>query len=136
MYAYIVDEPKPQSMKTLAFFSALLISSLSFSQSTLSGAWFASDSDVDTPLGFDFQTDGDLKMYKVDPNSDEVYSVITGSYYYEDGSNLLVTITWFGTEAKTSKYTYEFENGNLVLKQTYPENINMVYERESNVAGL
>lgn len=123
-------------MKTFAFFSALLISSISFSQSTLSGAWFASDSDLNTPLGFDFQTDGGLKIYKVDPNSNEVYSVITGSYYYEDGSDLLVTITWFGNEAKTSTYTYEFDNGNLVLKQTYPENINMIYERESNVADL
>lgn len=126
-------------MKALITISLFLFAAFSFSQTnpTLSGSWFAPDSDNNTPLGYNFQTNGELQVFEVSQKSDEVYEVIKGNYYYEDGSDLLVTITWYGDQAKTTKYTYNFNNeGKLVLKQTYPEINQITYEREGNLADL
>ncbi|MEZ4922998.1 MAG: hypothetical protein R2780_07510 [Crocinitomicaceae bacterium] len=124
-------------MKTLVTITSFFFAALSFSQTNLSGAWFAPDSDNDTPLGYNFKTNGELQVFEVKPESDEVYKVIPGNYYYEDGSNLLVTITWYGDQAKTTKYNFSFDNnGKLVLEQTYPVTNRITYEREGNLADL
>lgn len=124
-------------MKASATFTLLFISLLSFSQTNLSGEWYIPTSQSDIPLGYNFLDNGDLIIYEAHEEVDDVYKVIQGSYYYEDGSDLLVTITWYGDQAKTTKFNYSFDQeGKLVLEQTYPEQNHVTYEREGNLADL
>lgn len=126
-------------MKALVTISTFFVAAFTFSQTTttLSGSWFAPDSNDDTPLGYNFKNNGELQVYEVNPESDEVYKVVPGNYYYEDGSDLLVTITWYGDQAKTTKFTYSFDQeGKLQLTQTYPVQNHITYEREGNLADL
>ncbi|MBD3637347.1 MAG: hypothetical protein HUJ25_08350 [Crocinitomicaceae bacterium] len=123
-------------MKATATITLLIFSVISFSQTDFSGTWFLPDDDHNTPFGLEFHADGRFTQFEVDPESNNVYERIEGSYYFEEGSNLLVTITWYGTEAVTSKYEYSFNNGNLILKQTYPSTFALTLVRELDIAEL
>lgn len=123
-------------MKTLAIISFCFIATFSNAQENLTGTWFALDGNLETPLGIEFLDNGTLNIYKVIANSNEAYTVIEGHYYYETGSDLLVTITWFGVEAKTSEYRFSLVNDQLILNQTYPEVVQTKFERENSTAGL
>ena len=121
-------------MKATAIIFTLFFSITSNAQIDLSGQWFALDANESTPLGFNFKPKGELDIYEFNRNSDDAYTRLDGHYYYEDGNDILVTITWYNEAAKTTEYTFEINpKGELLLNQTYPEKFSVVYERESNI---
>jgi hypothetical protein len=126
-------------MKTLTLIAGIILSQLTLAQSKdLTGMWISNESNEDMPIGIEFQADGNLNVYemKEENNTSQVYSILDGNYYYEDGSDILVIITWYGDQAKTSIYNYSFENDELIISPRDTENSTLNYSREDNLANL
>ncbi|UKN01478.1 hypothetical protein K6119_17275 [Paracrocinitomix mangrovi] len=126
-------------MKATAFILALFISIISNAQtnsSELSGQWIADASATNAPVGFHFLDKGQLKIYETKDGTSETFNIMDGHYYYEQGSDLLVTITWYGEKAKTTEYSFSLnDQGQLILNQTYPEVTSVVYEKKAETAS-
>lgn len=124
-------------MKSLSLFILLSTAFFSFSQTdNFTGSWFLPDQNSETPLGYEFKDDGTLLMFDVDLDAEQAYNLVEGTYYFEEGSDLLVILTWEESAVITSKFHYSLKNGKLHLTETYPKNLSMVFERDWDIANL
>jgi hypothetical protein len=125
-------------MKTLAIISAFILTQITLAQSIdLTGMWVSNESTEDMPIGIEFQSDGNLNVYEMKQSENsQIYSILDGNYYYEDGNDLLVIITWYGDQAKTSLYSYRIENDHLIISPKSSDENSLQYSREDNLANL
>ena len=108
-------------MKKALSLLCIIMLHITFAQETLSGTWVASTDQSDAPKIIEFNEDGSFLMFETLEDRNNQVIAVEGSYYYEDGSDLLVTITWYGNEAKTTKYTFAMKDDGLLLSQIYPD---------------
>ena len=108
-------------MKNALALLCIIMLHCTFAQRKLSGAWVASTGQSDAPKIIEFNEDGSFLMFDTRDDRNNQVVALEGSYYYEDGSDLLVTITWYGNEAKTTKYNFKIEEDGLLLTQIYPD---------------
>ena len=125
-------------MKTLATISCIIISQLSFSQNNdFSGMWISESTSEEMPIGFEFLSDGHLNVYEMkESNSTQTFKILDANYYTEAGDNKMAVITWYGDQAKTSIYSFSFENGQLIMKDDKSNLKPLNYSREDNLANL
>jgi len=90
-------------------------------QTNLSGVWVASECDTDCPKIIEFSKNGRFVMFETAEDMEMNVKTVEGNYYYESDKDLLVIITWYDEEAKTSRYKFKVENSILTLNQIYPE---------------
>jgi hypothetical protein len=125
-------------MKTLATISFIIISQLSFSQNNdFSGMWISETTSEEMPIGFEFLSDGNLNVYEMkEQNSTQTFKILDANYYTESGDDKIAIITWYGDQAKTSIYSYSFENGQLIMKDDNSNQKPLNYSREDSLANL
>lgn len=133
VYYYINKKPtKLTDMKNLAILIIGLLSFSAFSQSTLTGKWYADSSSEPQQIEFNNDNTVTISTHQIDGTM----NITTGHYYYEDGSDLLVIITWHNNQARTNKYTFSKTDENLTLSQFYPLNEEGNYYKGQSMAGL
>jgi hypothetical protein len=119
-------------MKIYTLILSGLISISTFSQSTLTGKWFANSSFE--PQQIEFKSD---KTVLISTHLiDGTISVTEGYYHYEEGNDLLVIITWHNNQACTNKFRYKSSEENMTLSQFYPINEEGDYYKGQSLADL